>query len=449
MKRQILWLIEVLLLFTACNDSKYELENIVPQEYHKILYIHNSGKQDIPLYDTHEDYPYTVDIIKTGSDPSLEADVQFELLSHEELEQQYSIPEAINYRRLEEGSYTLSQTKFTFSAGERNKTLIVLLSSDKIKALLQKDPSAKWVLPLRLVSKTDSINSSMNEVILHITDVLMPTAGFIGIDKIVTDEYRFGEITQIEKELELSLITENKWDITYTLGIDQNFVSQYNAEHGTDFQLLEEYYTLPESVKLPEGVQGVKFKVSVDISQIGSGDFMLPIKIIGADKFGISETTNIYPMMFRVVMPELDRTGWSVTANSENPGEGGPNSGMASSVLDGNTTTFWHSNWGGGTGPQNPPYELIIDAKKEYDICQIGLLQRGGSFTDTKTCKVFISSDYSSWEEAGTFVMESGNANLQTFTLSRKKGRYIKIEMLDSYRFPYCSLAEVYVYGLK
>lgn len=449
MKRQILWLIGALLLFTACNDSKYELENIVPQEYHKILYIHNSGKQEISLYDTHEDYTYAVNIVKVGSDPALEANVQLELLSPEELKQQYSIPEAINYQRLEEGSYTLSQTNFTFSAGERTQTLIVSLSSDKIKTLLQKDPTAKWVLPLRLISETDSINSSMNELILHITDVIMPTVGFIETEEVVTDEYTFGETTQIEKELELNFITENKWNITYTLGIDQDFVSQYNSEHGTDFHLLEEHYTLPESVKLSEGVQNIKFKVSIDISQIGSGDFMLPIKIIGTDKFGISETSNIYPLTFRIVMPELDRTGWSVTANSENPGEGGPNSGMASSVLDGNTTTFWHSNWGGGSGTQNPPYELIIDAKKEYDICQIGLLQRGGGFTDTKTCKVFISSDYSSWEEAGTFVMESGNANLQTFTLSRKKGRYIKIEMVDSYRFPYCSLAEIYVYGLK
>lgn len=154
MKRQILWLIGALFLFTACNDSKYELENIVPQEYHKILYIHNSGKQEISLYDTHGDYTYAVNIVKVGSDPALEANVQFELLSPEELKQQYSIPEAINYQRLEEGSYALSQTNFTFSAGERTQTLIVSLSSDKIKALLQKDPTAKWVLPLRLISET-------------------------------------------------------------------------------------------------------------------------------------------------------------------------------------------------------------------------------------------------------------------------------------------------------
>ena len=27
------------LLLTACDESKYELENLVPEEYHKVLYI--------------------------------------------------------------------------------------------------------------------------------------------------------------------------------------------------------------------------------------------------------------------------------------------------------------------------------------------------------------------------------------------------------------------------
>jgi hypothetical protein len=47
------------MLLSACNNSKYDLENLVPQEYHKILYVNNSGKQEMTLYDTGEDYTYT------------------------------------------------------------------------------------------------------------------------------------------------------------------------------------------------------------------------------------------------------------------------------------------------------------------------------------------------------------------------------------------------------
>lgn len=35
------------LLLTACDESKYELENLVPEEYHKVLYINKSGTQEL------------------------------------------------------------------------------------------------------------------------------------------------------------------------------------------------------------------------------------------------------------------------------------------------------------------------------------------------------------------------------------------------------------------
>lgn len=40
------------LLLTACDESKYELENLVPEEYHKVLYINKSGTQELTLYNT-------------------------------------------------------------------------------------------------------------------------------------------------------------------------------------------------------------------------------------------------------------------------------------------------------------------------------------------------------------------------------------------------------------
>ena len=37
------------LLLTACDESKYELENLVPEEYHKVLYINKSGTQELTI----------------------------------------------------------------------------------------------------------------------------------------------------------------------------------------------------------------------------------------------------------------------------------------------------------------------------------------------------------------------------------------------------------------
>lgn len=95
MRKNIIYLAGCLMLLSACNNSKYDLENLVPQEYHKILYVNNSGKQEMTLYDTGEDYTYTLSVIKTGSDPTLTANAQINVLSQEEVDQLYSNPEAV------------------------------------------------------------------------------------------------------------------------------------------------------------------------------------------------------------------------------------------------------------------------------------------------------------------------------------------------------------------
>lgn len=93
------------MLLSACDNSKYDLENLVPQEYHKILYVNNSGKQEMTLYDTGEDYTYTLSVIKTGSDPTQTANAQINVLSQEEVDLLYSEPEAVNYKVLSEESF--------------------------------------------------------------------------------------------------------------------------------------------------------------------------------------------------------------------------------------------------------------------------------------------------------------------------------------------------------
>lgn len=43
MRKNIIYLAGCLMLLSACNNSKYDLENLVPQEYHKILYVKPVG----------------------------------------------------------------------------------------------------------------------------------------------------------------------------------------------------------------------------------------------------------------------------------------------------------------------------------------------------------------------------------------------------------------------
>lgn len=59
MKINMILLAGCLISLGACDESKYDLEQLVPEQYHKILRVNNGGKQELTLYDTNDDFVYT------------------------------------------------------------------------------------------------------------------------------------------------------------------------------------------------------------------------------------------------------------------------------------------------------------------------------------------------------------------------------------------------------
>lgn len=447
MKRNIAWLAGCLLLLGACNNSKYDLENIVPEEYYKILYVNNSGKQEMTLYDTDENYDYALSVIKAGSDPMQTAHVDISVLTQEELDNEYSIPEAITYKLLTGDCYSLEATEMNFAAGDHSKTVNISVNSTKVKELMNNEPDTRWVLPLKASSRTDSVNADMNRLFLQITDVIMPSVGFILPTEDDTEEHQYGAVPKIEKEIELCLDTDNKWAITCGIGTNADYIDAYNEANKTVFKMLPAgSYTLPESANLAEGTTSVKLKASIDGTKIdGPGDYMLPVAITTTSRFQISATTNVYPIKIRVVGNELDRSGWTATADSEE--QTGENSnGKAQLALDGDLGTYWHSIWKTGNGTKVLPYEIIIDTKAEHTFSQFGMIQRNFSYMDTKGGEIYTSPDNSTWTKVGDFTLQQ-TMDKQIFSVVSSKGRYVKIRITSSYRDQNCSLTEIYAFG--
>ena len=448
MKKNIIILAGVLLM-ASCENSKYDLENIVPEKYHKILYINQSGEQDLTLYDIGEDYNYTLSVVKTGSDPSQSADVTIDVMTQEQVDNIYNIPQAVNYKVLTEDSYSMDENNLLFSSTDHFKFVNISINPDIVKKLISDNPGVRWVLPLKATSLTDSINSEKDKLLLRIMDVVMPAMNF----KVPTDAldvFQIGTGFTLSKDIEVFLDTDNQWELECNLGIDNDFINLYNEENSTIFQPFPEgCYSFSESVNLPVGTNSTELSVKVDGTKfVSPGDYMLPIRIMQVSKFSIGSVA-MYPLMIRVVGNELDRTGWSAKANSEElTGETSNSSGPADRILDGNLGTYWHSIWQSGNGSWAPPYEIEIDAKREYLFTQVGLVQRGGGMTDTGSGEFYVSTDGNNWDWVGSFVMEQNSEN-QIFSVKPIKGQFIKIKILTSYRHPYCSLSEVYVYGMN
>ena len=168
MKKCIFFFTAALLALMSCSNPDYELENLVPTQYHKVLAVKNSGKQSLTLSDTEKDDSVTITVMKLGSDPSLTANVSSRPLKDDELKEEYSDPEGVNYKQISADCYSFEKTELAFSSSDRWKYFKLAIHPKAVKTLMATDPSASWVLPLVIESKTDSVNANAKEYFLQL-----------------------------------------------------------------------------------------------------------------------------------------------------------------------------------------------------------------------------------------------------------------------------------------
>lgn len=88
----------------------------------------------------------------------------------------------------------------------------------------------------------------------------------------------------------------------------------------------------------------------------GEGTTFTPQK--GSEEFVVKTTKE------KTALEAIDRNGWEATADSYHNSEG-PSDGPASNLLDGDNSSIWHTNYGGGSGGQAFPYNVVITFGKD------------------------------------------------------------------------------------
>lgn len=441
MKKYLLYAAVALFAMTGCTDSDYTLDKLVPSEYHKIMLIKDSGKHTKTLLDIEDDDVTSITIQKLGSDPTLAAKVNIRTLTDDELDTEYSQPEAISYKQLPADCYSLDNTEIEFSSSDRYKKVQLSIHPQKVKEQIAANAEVKWVIPLKMESLNDSVNANSNEYFVVINGVISPTIGFVSAtpDARVIEKSNAADYTE---KLSLGIDTDNKWDIECTLGIDESYINTYNKMNGTTYELLPaEYYEMPASVKLTSGSNDALASIKVKAASLPAGDYILPVAVTDVSEFKLS-ASNVMLLIVRVMGNKLDRTGWTATADTENRSDGC----TVDKMLDGNVNTTWHSQWNGGTHAL--PDNIIIDMKAEYSIDHVSLRQRaaGEDYRDTKTVEIYTSKDGADWTFVGTCNMAKVQED-QIFKVTTTLGRYVKLKVTESYRSPHVSIAEFYAYG--
>lgn len=144
----------------------------------------------------------------------------------------------------------------------------------------------------------------------------------------------------------------------------------------------------------------------------------------------------------------ISKAGWTVRSFSsqETVGEGA-NNGRAIHAIDGNTSTFWHTKWSGGSDPL--PHEIQLDLGTTYALSSLRYLPRqdGGINGIAANYEIYVSNDPGNWGTAvatGTFAATTTE---KTATFASKNGRYVRFRVLTSNATPFVSAAEIGLTG--
>lgn len=338
--------ISFLCVLAYINSSCDEYDDTYPKEYRKILSLKQTGEENMFLYNTGQDAFFDITIMKSGYDPSLEAHAKLSVLSNEALKEYNE-----NYTLLPPSTYAIEGSDVDFQSDELYKISKIMMKTSEIQALMEHPDNIgkTFVLPISLISSTDSVNA-MNSLYIMKPVVTTPKVAFKISEKECVKAF-MSTTEAVIFNIPLGLEINNQWDFTAKIEIVDN-----DGEEG---------YLSSNTIMLEnDGI--VKFEPDKEASlklyiSPGSGDDFTNLVVGGKINIKIAEINGI----------SFDFDARELTLTVEGREYKYNNKGLDASML-----SFNFSNFPNGTS------EMLFD-KNDLTWVQTPYPNRG--FSETKT----------------------------------------------------------------
>lgn len=312
-KSVILGLCSMAILVASCEN----MGELIPQEYHVILSMQQSGEKDLVLYRTGVDTEYEIAAIKSGSEPVSTAKAKVEAMTEEEFVV-YMEKLGKTYKKLPTECFQITGGTLDYTSSDLWKKIKVIINFEKTSQLVSKEKNT-YVIPIKMSSESDSVLVSKSELLLKVNDVVVPEVSFTGSKSYVVEKMG-GEIM-----VPMNLQINNMWDFTVRAAIDEESTTLPDvslADDGMVTFVAGQNGTL--KIKIPPFTQNVRGTVGVKILSIEGKDFCF-----SGEPFKLSVNLTNYP---------LDASMLDTHAQE-------PTEGPIADVLDGDINTFFHSRW--------------------------------------------------------------------------------------------------------
>lgn len=465
-------------MFVACNTAEYDLKNIIPKEYQKVVCFKNVQEAEWQLFDVGSELSTEFTILRSGGLPELDAETSVVSMTQEEL----SLYDD-DYVLLDPSYYTLP-TFVKFAPDERYKSFSVTIPYDKILELKANEDSLpdgkSYCLALRLNKEGETSVDSESGFVLRKVYVSEPE---MEISISSGNQILSGEKAKIT----LKLPFENKeFDVKWNVVFESDSYTALNGQESTVLgnSLPAKYNLRPlplsaiqnanvagmgagvnevsYTIDMPEGSEFGNYYLNVSFSDFSINGNPLLVKD--------SEDGRIEARIRYEYCPDVDMStmGEPYTAISGRadviPVDGiifTPESCDEDSykkLLDSNVNTFWENRWGNsgyGVG-SHIPFLASLDFGSVQELSLMEVWRRSGGYvTDLRKFEVYAaeSLDYSDREHIKytglvylgdvDFGGTSNKSRVQLFSLDAAKTRYLLLKFVGSNRGTCISVAEL------
>lgn len=150
------------LLMAGCDGSKYEIGNLFPEQYHKVIGLKTSDEK-LQIVSKADRVPVveTVTVYKTGSITAYTAKARLNILSQEEMEDRVEQAVSSNYRVLPNDTYRMDgNPEMNFGLTEMYKSVDIVFNLEKIYDLPDTTADGEriaYILYIELESESDAL----------------------------------------------------------------------------------------------------------------------------------------------------------------------------------------------------------------------------------------------------------------------------------------------------
>lgn len=253
------------LFAVACNDSEYDLQNLVPEEYHAVVNVQDEGNMALRIYDTGLAKSFEFTVLRGGSDPSIAIEAEAVPMTQAELTEI-----GADYVLLPQSYYSLDGG-IAIAADEGYGKFSVSFTAEQIAQVRELNASLDegkiYCFAVKLTSDKTTVFDDKSYVVRRL-DVMLPELGFAEAGEMPRNLYDAKQTVMFD-----FAVMRGETDPTQAVKASVVAMSDAElAEINPDYmQTPAEMYTIDHStVEIPAGEERLPLQVTFTGDQVSA-----------------------------------------------------------------------------------------------------------------------------------------------------------------------------------